>query len=377
LLSVPDRVNRSATAAHDFSPPDIFISYSRGDGRAFAEAFEERIAKAGLTSWRDLRSVEGGEDIRPQVLSAIEAVEHLVLILTRRALASDWVRREWMHARAHGVKVSPVLADPTIRRSELPAWARRADIYDIAEPERWEKLVLVLKGPGQTRRVPYMAGALPPSFVERTGTYEALKKHVLAPASGPVALTTALQGAGGYGKSTLANALCHDEDVRFAFSDGIIRIEIGKERASVLGLIVDVLEKLDPDGKRPGFQDEKIAGEHLAQVLGEAHVLLVIDDVWRESQLAPFLLGGPNHDTPAECPAGWHPRRFRRRDAARGSGAPSLLGARDGRPGVHGPYPRAGEAARTLGADARDRQWLAARPQCRRRGTGRCAAQAR
>ncbi len=274
------------------APPRLFISYSRGDGRAFAEEFEGRIEAAGLMSWRDIKNVEGGEDIRPQVLRAIETAEHLVLILTPCSLASPWVRREWMHARAHGVKVSPVLGDRAILRSELPGWARRAEIYNIDEPERWTKLVRVLEGSGATRRVTYMSGALPSSSVQRMTTFKQLKDLVLSPPAGPVGLITALRGAGGYGKTTLANALCHDEDVRFEFSDGIIRIEIGKERPSVLGLALDVLEKLDPGGKRPGFQDEKVAGEHLAQVLGEARVLLLIDDAWRESQLAPFLMGG-------------------------------------------------------------------------------------
>ncbi len=52
----------------EFSPERIFISYSRADGRAFAEALERRLVdEAGIRSWRDLKSMEGG-DIRAQVL---------------------------------------------------------------------------------------------------------------------------------------------------------------------------------------------------------------------------------------------------------------------------------------------------------------------
>ena len=109
-----------------------------------------------------------------------------------------------------------------------------------------------------------------------------------------VALTTALLGAGGYGKTTLANALCRDDDVRFEFSDGILRVEIGKERNDVTSLVADLIEKLDPDGRRPGFADVVTASEHLGELLGESRILLVIDDVWREAQLKPFLRGGPN-----------------------------------------------------------------------------------
>ena len=194
-----------------------------------------------------------------------------------------------------GRKVSPVLADPNIKRSDLPGWIRRADVYDVAEPERWRMLVRVLEGPGETRRVPYMSGDLPDDFVPRLTEYAALKDAVLsAPSGGPVGVTTALRGAGGYGKTTLANALCRDPEVRFEFTDGILRVEIGKERGDVTGLIVDLIEKLDPNARRPGFQDVETATEHLGQLIGEARLLMVIDDVWREAQLRPFLRGGPN-----------------------------------------------------------------------------------
>jgi hypothetical protein len=58
----------------EFSPDTIFISYSRADGRTFAEAFERQLKKAGIGSWRDLKSMGSG-DIRPQVLRAIEYPE--------------------------------------------------------------------------------------------------------------------------------------------------------------------------------------------------------------------------------------------------------------------------------------------------------------
>ena len=105
--------------ASEFSPERIFISYSRADGRAFAEAFERRLECEGIQSWRDLKSMESG-DIRPQVLRAIERVQHFVLILSRRTLTSDWIKREWSHARMVGKRVSPVLADPTLKRADLP-----------------------------------------------------------------------------------------------------------------------------------------------------------------------------------------------------------------------------------------------------------------
>jgi NB-ARC domain/WD domain, G-beta repeat/APAF-1 helical domain len=99
-------------------------------------------------------------------------------------------------------------------------------------------------------------------------------------------------GAGGYGKTTLANALCRDEDVCFDFDDGILRVEVGKERDDVTSLVIDLIEQ--QTGKRPGFQNVQTAPERLAEVINDARLLLVIDDVWQEAQLRPFLRGGPN-----------------------------------------------------------------------------------
>jgi TIR domain len=146
----------------DFSPPTIFISYSRSDGRGFAEDFERRLEAEGLHAWRDLKSMEAG-DIRTQVLGAIETVKHLVLILSRRALTSDWIKREWSHARLKGKQVCPILADPTIIRVDLPPWMRREEVFDVdlardRDNERWKALVLVLRGDGQTKARALHAG---------------------------------------------------------------------------------------------------------------------------------------------------------------------------------------------------------------------------
>jgi hypothetical protein len=285
----------------DFSPPTIFISYSRSDGRAFAEDFERRLEAEGLHAWRDLKSMEAG-DIRTQVLGAIETAKQLVLILSRRALTSDWIKREWSHARLKGKKVSPVLADPTISHDDLPPWMQRDEVFIIdlerdRGNERWKRLVLVLRGDGRTKRVPYMPGDLSSDFVPRPLEYAALKAAVLrGTPEKTVALTTALQGAGGYGKTTLANKLCRDPDVRFEFCDGIMRVVIDKDKEhnDLTGQICDLIEELHPEGKRPGFVDVEAASAHLGELIGESRLLLVIDDVWRADQVRPFLRGGPN-----------------------------------------------------------------------------------
>src|SRR5690349_4159577 len=60
-------------------------------------------------------------------------------------------------------------------------------------------------------RVPFMAPAPPAGFVERPAEFTQLKRYLLdRKESGLVAISAALRGAGGYGKTTLAQALCAD-----------------------------------------------------------------------------------------------------------------------------------------------------------------------
>ena len=48
-----------------FAAGKIFISYSRSDGRDFAETFERRLEAEGIHAWYDLKDMGAG-DILPR-----------------------------------------------------------------------------------------------------------------------------------------------------------------------------------------------------------------------------------------------------------------------------------------------------------------------
>ena len=106
----------------------------------------------------------------------------------------------------------------------------------------------------------------------------------------PVAITTALTGAGGFGKTTLAAAVCHDEEIIQAFDDGILWTTLGE-----MPDLADALAKLHAGltGERPAFKDSEDAATSLAERLEGKNCLIVIDDVWDPAHLEPFLRGGP------------------------------------------------------------------------------------
>ena len=80
-----------------------------------------------------------------------------------------------------------------------------------------------------TSRWPVMSvPATRPGDVERPAVIEALL-HLLNAAEGGDAMTTALTGAGGFGKTTAARMLVHREEVRRRFPDGILWISLGED----------------------------------------------------------------------------------------------------------------------------------------------------
>src|SRR6266496_1410179 len=137
-----------------------------------------------------------------------------------------------------------------------------------------------------------MAKVPPDDFVARPQEFEALKRHILYDQRDRLtAITAALRGAGGYGKTTLAQALCYDPEIQEAFPDGILWVTLGESPKNLIGQIEDLLYFLN--GERPNFTSLDAAITKLKQMLADHVCLLVLDDVWRADDLTPFLQGGP------------------------------------------------------------------------------------
>ena len=193
----------------------IFVSYARSDGKEFAAELRRRLQDDhGFPLWQDLADMEGGRDWWPQIKEAIDRTEYLVLVMTPAALASPVVRREWRYARQQGKCVIPVIGAKGLDFAGMPGWMRRAHFVDPDQPDQWRRFVRTLEAPCQAVRVPLMLDDLPEGYVVREEELEKLRAALLDRArEEPVAITAALKGAGGYGKTTLARALGHDGQI--------------------------------------------------------------------------------------------------------------------------------------------------------------------
>ncbi|WNM33421.1 NB-ARC domain-containing protein [Streptomyces sp. Li-HN-5-11] len=109
-----------------------------------------------------------------------------------------------------------------------------------------------------------------------------------------VGITTSLWGAGGFGKTTLAMAVCAHGDVQRRFNSRIYVVTVGRDvrgRAAVAAKVAEVTRFVTGDATE--YTDPDLAGAHLGRLLDQRpRTLLVLDDVWEEEQLAPFLQGG-------------------------------------------------------------------------------------
>ncbi|MFI9042263.1 NB-ARC domain-containing protein [Streptomyces sp. NPDC053726] len=104
-------------------------------------------------------------------------------------------------------------------------------------------------------------------------------------------ITTSLSGAGGFGKTTLAEMICASPRVRQRFKAGVYSFAIGREvrggdrRAGCRD------HQVHRDTEQ--FSDPTEAGRHLGRLLDHRErTLLFLDDVWTDEQLEPFLQGG-------------------------------------------------------------------------------------
>jgi WD40 repeat protein len=139
--------------------------------------------------------------------------------------------------------------------------------------------------------IAFTAPPLPTHYVNRPREFEAIAQLLLEGTSSPIAITTALQGGSGFGKTTLALALCYDERIRRAYPGGVLWIVVG-EKPDLTSLLVEQIKLLTDEPIVVG--DINAARARLRDLLADRRMLIVLDDIWQFDHAHQFLDGGPH-----------------------------------------------------------------------------------
>ncbi|OKK00277.1 hypothetical protein AMK34_01100 [Amycolatopsis sp. CB00013] len=126
--------------------------------------------------------------------------------------------------------------------------------------------------------------------VARPELIEQVVKRLGVVESTSAVVISGIGGAGGFGKTTLAAQVCRDRRIRSRFEE-VLWLTVGEDAAGtdLAAKINDLAAQLAPS--RPTYVDPQQAGYFLSSLLRDRPRLLVLDDVWRAAQLAPFLFG--------------------------------------------------------------------------------------
>lgn len=156
----------------------VFISYSRTDAE-FVDRLEASLRSRGFGTWVDRRRLEGGEDWLDEIQHAIEGCQRLVLVLSPAAVASEYVRMEYRHARRTGKPLIPALLLPCPSvPMDLPMlqWVDFRSDYD----DGLKHLLIAL-----TRETPLVEDALVPAGTADSTARDALIAAPATPAAQP------------------------------------------------------------------------------------------------------------------------------------------------------------------------------------------------
>ncbi len=288
-------------------PYDVFLSHSSADKPAVEEV-ARKLRKEGIEPFLDKWHLIPGELWQPALEKGLRNSRACIIFVGSEGIG-PWHRQEMLVALNRGAmdpdfRVIPVLLPGFKKPDDIPDFLFQrtwVEFPTLEDEDSFHRLVSGIRGeawagggeaPAKDAH-PYRCMAQPPEgWIHRQeydDVLEALCSEQGAQAGRSVGITTGLRGAGGFGKTALAQKLCFDERVREVYPDGILWATMGEEADSNSRLkeILDLIRWWIGE-EPPSFETVAAAGAKLRESLSKARVLVVVDDVWSLDDVAPF-----------------------------------------------------------------------------------------
>ncbi|WMP16967.1 SUMF1/EgtB/PvdO family nonheme iron enzyme [Thiothrix lacustris] len=117
----------------------IFISYAQDQahGQRLAEQVQQQLHGAGFAVFRDVSGVIPGTKWVHEIERQLKASELVVLVVSAKALHSDWVFAEFDMAKEHQIPIIPVFAEAL----SAPLWLRHLQRLDFSREADWQRLM--------------------------------------------------------------------------------------------------------------------------------------------------------------------------------------------------------------------------------------------
>ena len=290
-------------------PPryDVFLSHSSADKPA-VEEIARKLREKGIEVFLDKWHLIPGDPWQEALEEALKQSATCAVFLGPSGMG-PWQNEEMRvvldrRTRNRELRVIPVLL-PRARypkEEEIPLFLSRLTWVDFCsglnDEESFLRLIAGIRGeaPGPGREAAPKASyyrsmaIVPEGFVHRK-EYDQVVEALCAENThgSTVGITTALRGAGGFGKTALAQAVCRDERVRRKYPDGILWTTMGEEvtESGRLSRLRDLI-RWWTEAEPPVFERVETASVFLRDLLAKLKTLLVIDDVWLDLDLVPF-----------------------------------------------------------------------------------------
>lgn len=290
---------------------DVFLSYSSADKPAVLK-LAQKLRAAGIVPFLDAWHLIPGRPWQDGVAKGLQDSRTCAVLVGADGLG-PWATNEVRvaldrQARDPDFRVIPVLLPGARKPARLPPFLEQLTWVDFAagldDPDAFHRLDCGIRdlppgpsGASAEASAPYRTMAQKPDgFVHRRELDEMreLLCAAAAEASGvAVGITTALRGAGGFGKTTLAQALAFDDQVRTAFPEGVLWTTMGDNLGDAERLLrVQGLIKWWDPREGAGFPTLEAASSRLRELLAGRRVLIVVDDMWQSADVRPFLGAG-------------------------------------------------------------------------------------